>query len=134
MDFDWKRKSRLQEQLKFFGASKTRFLSCYAKKPKIKVKLKPKLEHNGTNQLKALEFGLFRQANQASALGGAFACHNPFGVSGPAGSAYLAAQAQAAMAGQSHIAAQLAAQGSDLANLGAKVYATGLSAPFVEDL
>jgi len=37
MDFDWKRKERLQEQLKFFGASKTRFISCYAKKPKIRI-------------------------------------------------------------------------------------------------
>lgn len=36
-DFDWKRKERLQEQLKFFGAKKTRFISCYAKKPRVRV-------------------------------------------------------------------------------------------------
>ena len=39
-DFNWKRKERLQEQLKFFGAKKTRFISCYAKKPKVRVKNK----------------------------------------------------------------------------------------------
>jgi hypothetical protein len=30
-------KERLTEQLKFFGAKKTRFISCYAKKPRILI-------------------------------------------------------------------------------------------------
>ena len=33
-------KERLTEQLKFFGAKKTRFISCYAKKPRILCKVK----------------------------------------------------------------------------------------------
>ena len=36
---NWK-KGRLAEQLKFFGAKKLRFISCYAKKPRIICKAK----------------------------------------------------------------------------------------------
>ena len=35
-------KERLAEQLKFFGAKKKRFISCYAKKPRILCKVKVK--------------------------------------------------------------------------------------------
>lgn len=34
---NWNDKKRLAEQLKFFGAKKRGFISCYAKKPRIKV-------------------------------------------------------------------------------------------------
>ena len=37
----WK-KERLAEQLKFFGAKKTEFISVYAKKPRIRYKAKVK--------------------------------------------------------------------------------------------
>jgi len=37
---NWFDKKRLAEQLKFFGASKQGFISCYAKKPRIKVAIK----------------------------------------------------------------------------------------------
>ena len=37
----WK-KERLTEQLKFFGAKKTEFISVYAKKPRIRYKVKVK--------------------------------------------------------------------------------------------
>ncbi len=33
-------KERLTEQLKFFGAKKTKFISCYAKKPRIVCRVK----------------------------------------------------------------------------------------------
>ncbi len=116
MDFDWKRKSRLQEQLKFFGAKKTRFISCYAKKPKIKVKLKPNIKIETDLEVQTLS-GLANLASQTSALGGAFMCQSGLGVSGPAGSAYLAAQAQAAALGQAQLAAQQQFQGGAFASL-----------------
>ena len=37
-------KERLKKQLEFFGAKKTRFISCYAKKPRIKLKIEPKAD------------------------------------------------------------------------------------------
>lgn len=43
----WYRKKRLEEQLKFFGAKKTRFISCYAKKPRIKMELPYKCKETG---------------------------------------------------------------------------------------
>lgn len=36
--FNWHKKSKLTEQLKFFGAKKQGFISVYAKKPRILVK------------------------------------------------------------------------------------------------
>lgn len=38
--FEWHKKSKLAEQLKFFGARKQGFISVYAKKPRILVKPK----------------------------------------------------------------------------------------------
>ena len=38
--FKWHKKSKLSEQLKFFGAKKQGFISVYAKKPRIRVKVK----------------------------------------------------------------------------------------------
>jgi len=35
--FNWEKRNRLDEQLKFFNATKKRFISCYAKKPRVKV-------------------------------------------------------------------------------------------------
>lgn len=63
---DWYKKKRLQEQLKFFGAKKTRFISCYAKKPRVRVKLKPKFKPSQTNQLQELAN---MQANLSMATG-----------------------------------------------------------------
>ena len=40
MNKDWFKKKRLSEQLKFFGAKKTKFISCYAKKPRVRVSVK----------------------------------------------------------------------------------------------
>lgn len=40
--WEWKRKSELAEQLKFFGAKKKKFVSVYAKKPRILIKTKAK--------------------------------------------------------------------------------------------
>lgn len=39
--FEWYKKQRLNEQVKFFGGDQKRFISCYAKyiKPRIKIKL-----------------------------------------------------------------------------------------------
>ncbi len=34
---NWHDKKRLAEQLKFFGAKKQKFISCYAKKPRILI-------------------------------------------------------------------------------------------------
>ena len=41
--FEWKRKELEVEQVKFFGGTVKKFISCYAKqvKPRIKIKLKP---------------------------------------------------------------------------------------------
>jgi len=38
--FTWEKKNRLSEQLKFFNATKKRFISCYAKKPRIRIEKK----------------------------------------------------------------------------------------------
>jgi hypothetical protein len=42
--WQWKKKEALAEQLKFFGAKKQRFISVYASKPRILVKVKVKTE------------------------------------------------------------------------------------------
>ncbi len=39
-EFTWHKKEALQEQLKFFGAKKQKFISVYAKKPRIRVEVK----------------------------------------------------------------------------------------------
>ena len=41
IEFKWYQQKRLNEQLKFFGAKKKGFISCYAKqvKPRIRVKV-----------------------------------------------------------------------------------------------
>jgi len=41
--FEWKRKQLENDQVKFFGGTHKKFISCYAKqvKPRIKIKLKP---------------------------------------------------------------------------------------------
>lgn len=36
--FDWNKKKMLAEQLRFFGAKKQSFISCYARKPRILVR------------------------------------------------------------------------------------------------
>ena len=41
MNKNWYAKKRLEEQLKFFGAKKTRFISRYAKKPRVRVNINP---------------------------------------------------------------------------------------------
>lgn len=38
--FLWKKKTALAEQLRFFGAKKQKFISVYARKPRIRVKVK----------------------------------------------------------------------------------------------
>ena len=43
-DFTWHKKEALQEQLKFFGAKKQKFISVYAKKPRIRVEVKDEQE------------------------------------------------------------------------------------------
>lgn len=67
-------KERLAEQLKFFGAKKTKFISVYAKKPRIVCKVKVKssalsdaiqARHYGNRQIAALY--------QSQLQGGAFA-------------------------------------------------------------
>jgi len=49
--FEWHKKERLNEQVKFFGGTQKKFISCYAKqvKPRIKVKLKSIKESNVYN-------------------------------------------------------------------------------------
>jgi len=37
-NWQWKKKERLVEQLKFFNYKPKRFISCYAKKPRISMK------------------------------------------------------------------------------------------------
>lgn len=44
MDFLKYKKQRLKEQLEFFAAKKTKFVSVYAKKPKILIKPDPPKE------------------------------------------------------------------------------------------
>ena len=39
-DFVWHKKEALQEQLKFFGAKKQKFISVYARKPRVRVEVK----------------------------------------------------------------------------------------------
>ena len=52
-----KRKNkRLQEQLKFFGASKTGFISCYAKKPRVRVAVKTKSRNVEVNSFEKYDF------------------------------------------------------------------------------
>jgi hypothetical protein len=51
-------KERLAEQLKFFGAKKTKFISVYARKPRILCKVKVKAERqeqSGLDQQRALQ-------------------------------------------------------------------------------
>ena len=49
MNRNWLDKKRITEQLKFFGAKKQMFISVYAKKPRILVKITNKT-HNSTNE------------------------------------------------------------------------------------
>ena len=42
VEWQWKKKEALSEQLKFFGAKKQGFVSVYAKKPRILCKVKSK--------------------------------------------------------------------------------------------
>ena len=68
------RKERLAEQLKFFGAKKTEFISVYAKKPRILCKAKVKqlvsASHAaGQAQLSALYQTQINKGIERSALG-----------------------------------------------------------------
>ncbi len=97
---------KLQEQLKFFGAKKTRFISCYAKKPRVRVTLKtePHMQCNDNNRDYLLEvandhlrrgtLGSNNYYNQ-SALGGAsdFANLSGLGQASAASSALQQSQA-----------------------------------------
>ncbi|HHZ69296.1 MAG TPA: hypothetical protein EYN54_03225 [Methylococcaceae bacterium] len=68
-------KERLTEQLKFFGAKKTKFISCYAKKPRVRIKVKDSnsavtdlmldgVRRNGLDYIRSSQF-----AGQQAALG-----------------------------------------------------------------
>ena len=59
--WQWKKKAALSEQLKFFGAKKQRFVSVYAKKPRIRIKVNRKPRTSG-----AVSFSV--QAEQLSSL------------------------------------------------------------------
>lgn len=71
--FAWKDKDKLKEQLKFFKAKKQKFISVYAKKPRIRVKVKrdeynnliDAYEHQKLQQVAALAN---LRSSQASAL------------------------------------------------------------------
>ncbi len=43
-EFTWHKKEALQEQLKFFGAKKQKFISVYAKKPRIRVEVNKSID------------------------------------------------------------------------------------------
>ena len=113
MDFNWKRKSRLQEQLRFFGASKTRFISCYAKKPRIKVKLP-------SNDIKCTDSNRDYLMTQAqSALGSnAYMMGGGLGMGGAAGLARMSQEQGLGLLGASGLGmgGAMAALGSQLAN------------------
>lgn len=68
----WKRKALLAEQLKFFGAKKQKFISVYAKKPRILCKVKAKARSNAAFQHQQLSEMYQQQMNrglQGSAYG-----------------------------------------------------------------
>ena len=74
IDWQWKKKARLSEQLKFFGAKKQKFISVYAKKPKVRIKVKTasvKCNENNRDYLICQGDALYQrqmQGNQAAAL------------------------------------------------------------------
>lgn len=59
-NWQWKKKATLAEQLKFFGAKKQKFISVYAKKPRILVKVKESADEA------LLRIGKEQQAERAS--------------------------------------------------------------------
>jgi len=73
--FDWEKKGSLSEQLKFFGAKKQSFISCYAKKPRIVMKVKsiatmnPATKLARDRQLSALYQSQLNRGTQHGALG-----------------------------------------------------------------
>ncbi len=50
-DWQWKKKESLSEQLKFFGAKKQKFISVYAKKPRIRVEVKTKPDESNVTYI-----------------------------------------------------------------------------------
>lgn len=67
-------KERLTEQLKFFGSKKTKFISCYARKPRILLVNKPKevkshLRTDIDRQIAALYQNQLNRGLQGSVLG-----------------------------------------------------------------
>lgn len=52
IDWQWKKKDALAEQLKFFGAKKQKFISVYAKKPRILIKVKDDRIHIDLNKIR----------------------------------------------------------------------------------
>jgi len=69
--FEWYKKKRLAEQIKFFGGTQKKFVSCYAKqvKPRIRMNNKPKPSINTRYGVGAAQ-ALFAQQQ---ALGGQLA-------------------------------------------------------------
>jgi hypothetical protein len=73
-DFMWYKKQRLAEQLKFFGAKKTKFISCYAKKPRVRIYAEKPLSislrditlQQGNGLLAAQQVGLAQYQAQAA--------------------------------------------------------------------
>jgi hypothetical protein len=66
--FDWYKKKRLKEQVEFFGGTQKRFVSCYAKqvKPRIKIKLKKGTNLLSGNMNSLNNITLLQQANHVS--------------------------------------------------------------------
>jgi len=69
-DWQWKKKERLAEQLKFFNHKPKRFISCYSKtKPRISMKEKRYKIDLRTNTLSDLYQDQLNRGIQCSSLG-----------------------------------------------------------------
>lgn len=73
-DFMWKKRERLTEQLKFFGAKKQQFISIYAKKPRILMRNKietgdPRVDALRQDRMVALYHHQLMRGMQSSSLG-----------------------------------------------------------------
>ncbi len=99
LDWRWKKKEAIKEQCSFFGYKPKRFISVYAKKPRIlvKAKSKPVIDYNNSNRDYLMRQGnsalLSNQASQD--LSGGLGWLAAFGAAqASCGSAALAAHAQ----------------------------------------
>jgi len=101
--FEWYKKKRLNEQIKFFGGTQKKFISCYAKqvKPRIRVKSdnleRITINFNPRYDIRASAQALFAQqqaigmtmANMQAQNGSALAGLQSYGLSGNGGASCL---------------------------------------------